>query len=264
MSLDGTLSANERNDVISAVQRRVRYKREWGMYAFNAYFHASGPSFREVFIFMKEAIPFWKQLIFSKTLLSKNKSHKIAYISALTTFAIVANFLEFKFMDSQFSLTIVVALLIGIIVGPFYGFFACVMGDFIGYIVNPAYIYMWWVALSTGSFALFSGLIFNFLPTRRKWLVFVKLAVICITTFGFCTIFVNSTGFYFYNKAMGFSTGVIDFMAERFGGETTFWAYVVYRLFFKGQIWNSLFNYTLLFIAVPALNNVKPLKLHLY
>jgi len=213
---------------------------------------------------MKKAIPFWKKLIFSETLLSKNRSHKIAYIAVMTTFAIAANFLEFKFMDNQFSLTIIVALLIGILVGPFYGFFACILGDFIGYIVNPAYIYMWWVGLSTGSFALLSGLIFNLVPTKRKWLVFIKLGGICIFTFAFCTILINSTGFYYYNKAMGFSAGIVDFMAKRFGGETTFWAYVFYRLFFKGQIWNSLFNYALLFIAVPALNNVKTLKLHLY
>ena len=213
---------------------------------------------------VKKKTPFWKQLLFSKVLLSKNKSHKIAYVAVMTAFAIVANFLEFKFMDNQFSLTIIVALLVGILVGPVYGFCACFLGDFIGFLVHPAYIYMPWVGASTGGFALFSGLIFNFVPTRKKWLVFIKLALICFVTFILCTIVINSTGFYYYNQAIGFSKGVVDFMAERYGGETTFWAYVVYRLFFKGQIWNSLFNYALLFIAVPALNSIKPLKLRLY
>jgi len=107
-------------------------------------------------------------------------------------------------------------------------------------------------------------LIFNFVPTKKKWLVFVKLAVICIATFAVCTILINSTGFYIYNKKMGFSQAVVDYAATRYGTDATFWVYVAYRLFFKGQIWNSIANYTLFFIAVPALNNIKPLKLRLY
>lgn len=213
---------------------------------------------------LRKKTPFWKQILFSKAVLSKKTSHKIAYVAVMTSFAIVTNFLEFKFMENQFSLTIVVALLIGLLVGPLYGFFACFFGDFIGFLVHPAYVYMPWVGFSTGCFALFSGLIFNFVPSRKKWFIYIKMALICVVTFVFCTIMINSTGFYYYNHKVGFTKGVVDFMAERFGGETTFWAYVVYRLFFKGQIWNSIFNYALFFVAVPALNGIKPLKLQLY
>ena len=112
--------------------------------------------------------PFWKRLFFSRNLLSKNKSHKIAYVAVMTTFAIAANFLEFKFLDNQFSLTIIVALLIGILIGPLYGFCACFLGDFIGFLVHPAYVYMPWVGLSTAMFAFLAGLIFNFLPTSTS------------------------------------------------------------------------------------------------
>ncbi len=206
--------------------------------------------------------PFWKQLFFSKMLLSKNKSHKIAYIAVLTTFAIAANFLEIKFMDTQFSFTIITALLIGIMIGPLYGFAACVLGDFIGYIINPYNVYMYWIGLSTGMFAFLSGLLFNLIPSKKKWFVFVKLGAISLLTFVVCTISINSTGFYFYNKLV--NPAIIDAAAERFGGQTAFWAYVLYRLFIKGQIWNSLLNYTLLFVAIPALNGIKSLKLRLY
>lgn len=50
-----------------------------------------------------------KRLLFSATLAEKNASHKIAYISVMTAIVVVANmFFEFKFADTQFSLTIVV------------------------------------------------------------------------------------------------------------------------------------------------------------
>ncbi len=210
----------------------------------------------------EKKIPFWKRLLFSKTVLSKDKSHVIAYVAVLTTFAIAANFLDISLMDVKFSFSSVVASLIGILLGPLYGFCACFVGDFIGYLINPYNMYMYWVGLSTGCFALLSGLIFNLIPVKKKWFVFVKLAVICLTTFIVCTITINSTGFYFYNKLT--NPALIEAAGEKFGGQTTYWAYVIYRLFFKGQIWNSLANYALLFLAVPALNGVKALKLDLY
>ena len=205
----------------------------------------------------------WKELFFSKTLENKGKSHKIAYISVMTAFCVATNFFEFKFLDNQFSLTILVALLTGIIIGALFGFTACVLGDFIGFLVHPAYIYMPWVGLSTGMFALISGLVFNGFPTKNKWALWVKLAVVAILTFAVCTVGINSTGFYYYNRKMGFSTAVLDYVAERFGGELSFWVYIFYRLIFKGQIWNSLFNYVVFFVAVPTLARVKPLKIHI-
>jgi len=41
----------------------------------------------------------------------------------------------------------VVALLVGILLGPIYGFAACILGDFIGFLVNPYMYYMFWVGL---------------------------------------------------------------------------------------------------------------------
>ena len=210
--------------------------------------------------FTKEKL---KRVFFSPTLAEKNQSHKIAYIAVMTAFCIATNFFEFKFLDNQFSLTITVALLTGVIIGAAFGFTACVLGDFIGFLVNPAYIYMPWVGLSTGMFAFIGGIIFNGFPCEKKWAVWVKLGSVAILTFLVCTVGINSTGFYFYNRAMGFSTAVLDYIAERFGGEVSFWGYILYRLIFKGQIWNSLFNYALLFIFVPVISKVKALGLQL-
>jgi hypothetical protein len=205
----------------------------------------------------------WKEVLFSKTLAGKGKAHKIAYIAVMTAFCIVTNLFEFKFLDNQFSLTIAVALLSGVIIGAAFGFAACFLGDFIGFIVHPAYVYMPWVGLSTGMFAFISGIIFNGCPSQKKWVVWLKLFIVSLLTFFVCTIGINSTGFYYDNKGIGFSTAVVDYIAQRFGGGVSFFGYIVYRLIFKGQIWNSLFNYALFFVVVPMLSKVKALKIHI-
>ena len=56
---------------------------------------------------------------------------------------------------------------------------------------------------------------------------------------------------------MGFSTAVLNYVNEFFGKNVSFIAYVCYRLIFKGQIFNSIFNFALLFIALPALKKAK-------
>ena len=62
---------------------------------------------------------------------------------------------------------------------------------------------------------------------------------------------------------MSFSKPLLDYVAERFGGNADFFAYLCYRLFFKGQIINSAVNYALLFAAVPLLSLNAELKKYL-
>ncbi len=198
----------------------------------------------------------WKRFLLSDVIVGKNDSHKITSIGVMTALTIVTNFFEFKFFDNQFSLTIAVAVLTGIILGALFGFTACVLGDFIGFLFNPYNLYMPWVGLSTGMFAFISGIIFNGFPSE-KGTVWIKMSLVSLYTFFICTIGINSTGFYLYNKAIGFSAALVEYITERFGGGVSFWGYVIYRLFFKGQIWNSVFNYALLFIAVPTIQKIK-------
>lgn len=205
----------------------------------------------------------WRRLLFSATIRRKNDAHKLAYIAVMTAFLVASNVMEIKFLDNQFSVTVFVAMLSGGVLGSISGFVACVLGDFIGYMIHPAYIYMPWVGLSTGMFALLTGAILE-LPcgvmTTGK--LMAKLLLASLLTFLVCTIGINSTGFYLYNKSMGFSDAVVSYVAEKFGGErVTFWAYCFYRLIFKGQIINSAVNYVLVLYLVPLLNRLKPLDL---
>ena len=189
----------------------------------------------------------WKELLFSKTLAKKNASHKIAYIAVMTAFVVMANmFFEFKFADTQFSLTIVISALAGILIGPLFGFTACFLGDLVGFLYHSAgFAYMPWIGLSMGLTAFIAGLVVNGIPGKQKWFLYVKLGIVCLSTFLLCTVAINTTAFWLlYSK--------VDY-----------WTYLVTRLFVQGQIWNSLFNFVLLFFAVPALNRIKPLKIHI-
>lgn len=209
--------------------------------------------FKEVFCFMshtKEGVktaPKWKRLLFSKTLAGKNRSHKIAYIAVMTAFVVVANmFFEFKFADTQFSLTLVVSALAGLVIGPLFGFVACFLGDLVGFLYNSAgFAYMPWIGISMGVVALIAGLIVG-VPLKCRGALWLKLALVSAASFLVCTVAINTTAFWLlYAKNVPYFT------------------YLFTRIFVQGQIWNSLFNYALLFIVVPALGKVKPLKLQI-
>ncbi|MBP5177450.1 MAG: hypothetical protein ILP02_02570, partial [Clostridia bacterium] len=96
---------------------------------------------------------------------------------------------------------------------------------------------------------------------NRAWAKYLKVALFCLVSFFVCTIGINSFGFYIYNMNIGFSKAVRDYIAATFGGENvTFFGYVMYRLIFKLQILNSIFNYALVFIGFTAFSTIPPLK----
>jgi ECF transporter S component (folate family) len=190
----------------------------------------------------------WKTLLLSETLVKKRGSHKIAYIAVMTAFSVVANmFFEFKLAETQFSLTLLVSFLTGIIIGPLFGFVACFLGDLVGFLYHSAgFAYMPWIGISLGVTAAIAGLIVNGLPSKKAWFLYVKLALACLLSLTICTVLINTTAFWLlYNPKVDYAT------------------YLVSRLFIQGQIWNCLVNYALLFLALPPLAKVKPLKIHL-
>ncbi|MBR6737051.1 MAG: ECF transporter S component [Clostridia bacterium] len=202
-----------------------------------------------------------KKLMFSKTLISKTVAKKIAYIAVVTAFTVVSNAFEFKFSDVQFSLTVLISILSGIILGAGSGFCACLIGDFLGYIINSSgYIYMFWVGLTTAVMAFISGVIFNNIKLNFKGAIIVKTIIVCLLTFLLGTILINTTGFYVYNKTIGFSPAVLQYFESAFGSEKSYLAYACYRFFFKGQIYNSLFNYGLAFIVIPLIKKLPFIK----
>ena len=196
---------------------------------------------------MARAKEAWKRVIFSSTLAGKNDSHKIAYIAVMTALIVVANmFFEFKFAETQFSFTLAISALTGFMIGPIFGFVACFLGDLVGFLYHSAgFAYLPWIGISMGLTASIAGLCAE-LPLSFKGGKYVKILLVAILSFTLCTVAINTTAFWLlYASGVPYTT------------------YLISRLFVQGQIWNSLFNYTLLFIAVPALSKVKALGFNL-
>ncbi|MBQ4268365.1 MAG: ECF transporter S component [Clostridia bacterium] len=189
---------------------------------------------------------FWSRLLFPDYLYKKSIGKKIAYIAAFTAFCVIANtFFEFKLMDTQFSVTIAVSALMGLLLGPVLGFCACFLGDLIGFLANTGgFMYMPWVGIALGLTAFLSGFTVAALPFRFKGGLYVKLAVACILSFTVSTVLVNTTAFWLL-----YAKGV------------HYWTYLFTRLFVRGQIYNCIFNYALIYALVPLLNGIKPLKI---
>lgn len=202
--------------------------------------------------------------LFSDFLKKLSASKKIAFISLFTAISTLSNmFLEARVFDVQYSLTIAFSFYNGIILGPLFGFVSCFLGDLIGYFINNwGQLYMPWVGISTGTFAFISGIVFHF-KSDKATAMFLKLAIFTVTSFIICTVAINSTGFYFYNRKMGFSDAVLSY-AESLTGkrQTSYFIYLLYRLIFKGQIFNSLFNYAILFVTLPLFKKIPYLNVN--
>ena len=212
---------------------------------------------------LKLRVPLWKRILFTEAILEKSDAQQIAYIGVVTAFCIVSNLFELKFATTQFSLTIFSSILAGLLIGPLLGFWAVFLGDGIGYILNSGgFPYYWWVALSVATMALISGLIMR-IPFRFRGSIYVKLSIICLLTFILCTGMINSLGMYYLGLPLYMPKDVLKAATEMFGGELTFGIYLLIRFFILGQIWNSVVNYILLFIAIRVLKAIKPLKLDL-
>ena len=189
----------------------------------------------------------WKRALFSPTLMDKSLSHRLAYIAVVTALVVVCNmFFEFKLAETQFSFTLVVSSLAGILIGPLFGFVACFLGDLVGFLYHSAgFAYLPWIGISMGVTAFLAGIIVGGVQSKTSWFLYVKLGVVCLLTFAVCTVAINTTAFWIlYSK--------VDY-----------WTYFVTRIFVQGQIWNTLLNSALLFIVVPMLQRIKPLKIYI-
>jgi len=183
-----------------------------------------------------------KRILFSELMEDLSKTQKIAYISVMTALLVICNmFFEFKFADTQYSLTILFSVMAGIIIGPIFGFSACFLGDLVGFLYNSGgYPYYPWIGLAMGFIALISGLVMA-VEFKFKGGAYLKIAIISILTFFVCTIGINTTAFWIlYN-----------------GRVTPYYVYAGTRLFINGQIWNSLLNYALVFILYPIIVKLK-------
>lgn len=202
-------------------------------------------------------------LFFSPKLKNSSTGRRAAYIAVFAALSVIANtYLEVRVLDVQYSLTIFVCIIVGVALGPVAGFASSFAADLIGYAINSwGQLYMPWVGLSTALLSFFAGAVnLIFRNNCKKSAFYLKYLIVCMLSLFVCTVAINSTGFYFYNKAAGFSTAVINYVSERFGGGVGYFSYVCYRLFFKGQIFNNVTNYALVFLCMPVFSRIEAIK----
>ncbi len=193
------------------------------------------------------------KLLFSQCLRNKSHAKKVAYLGLLTAFNVVSNVLSFPTPIAQFSLTIVVSVVTGIIAGGISGFAVCVVADLIGYMINSfGYFYMPWVALSTGALALISAYVFK----NGFDKIYIKTLIVCLLSLVVCSVLINSTGLYFYYKLTNFDGGIVRYLNEYFNGRFTYFTFLICRLIFAGQLINNLLNYAVLFAVIPILKRL--------
>ena len=184
-----------------------------------------------------------KKLFSSDVMSDLTHTQKVAYIAVMTALLVVCNmFFEFKFADTQFSLTLFFSALAGMVIGPVFGFVAGFLGDLVGFLYNSGgFMYMPWIGLSMGLVALVSGLVMNLITFKNKFATYIKILIVALLTFLLCTVAINTTAFWIlYNTK-----------------KVPFFAYLVTRLFVQGQIWNSVFNYALLLVLYPTIIRIK-------
>ena len=186
------------------------------------------------------------KLLFSDLLVDKKPSRVIAYMAILAALNVAVNTFSLPLGFVQFSFTLFLAALTGILIGPVFGFVTCVLGDALGYFLGGAPgSFSPWIGLSMGVAAVIAALIFNGIPLKNKWGTYIKLTIICLLTFVVCTYAIGTTSAYYLWNFKGLS----------------YPAFARARL--SVQIWNNVGNSILLFVAVPALSRIKPLKMQI-
>ena len=189
--------------------------------------------------------PLFMRLFFSGAIThDTTPSKKVAYIAVTAAFLAVANMFEIKFADVQFSLTIAVSALAGVMLGAVFGCAAAFLGDLVGFLFNSGgFAYMPWVGINLAVIALLSGVIVGGINLRFRGGLVVKVTVLAVLSFFLCTVGINTTAFWLlYAKGVPYLT------------------YAVTRIFLGGQIYNCLVNYALLYIVIPVIAKLKIIK----
>ncbi len=168
---------------------------------------------------------------------SLNKTQKIVYIAILSALSICCNtFLEIPLGNFKFSFTITIGFIAGYMLGGTFGFVVGFVSDLIGGIIMPQGVYNPLLALSSGLFGFFSGVLFTYFKGND----YVKVAIYSVIVFIVCSMFLNTLGLYVYMK----------------GQFNTFWAFLVYRL--PTQSINAAGNCAICMAMVAILPRILP------
>lgn len=93
--------------------------------------------------------------------------------------------------------------LLGVLFGPTVGFFAGVLVDIIGYLINPIGAFLPWLMLITGLEGMIYGLVLYNLKPEKTYKQFIRItvarAIVCVV----CNLCLNTWALYSYGFIVG-------------------------------------------------------------
>jgi len=136
---------------------------------------------------------------------SKKRTRFIAYSAVFSAISVILNAVTIPFAVSGFAITFtyIPNFFAGALLGPFAGLLVGLIGDSLGFAINPTGIWNPFVFVSSGLIGLISGLIFHF---GKKILPDVKARSFILTAVSFAFIFLiasnlNTIGLWLYYGA---------------------------------------------------------------
>ncbi len=192
-----------------------------------------------------------KRTFFSKYFLELSVGKKTAYLGVFIALAVAANILSVDVTASlKISFTYVVAFFTGAIFGPLMGFAVCFFGDIVAFLL-PAGGGVYWplTGICSGLLAFIPGMVMNNLRFSFRGGVYVKALISVLSMYLLVTCSLGAYSNYLYVKYVVYA-----------GREytTAFGAYLAGKLAFSTAV--SAANYISVFLLIPVLNSVRPLR----
>lgn len=180
-----------------------------------------------------------------------SEAKKAAYLGVFMALAIVANVYS---IDVSPQLKISFNYLVGFFAGTFFGalggFIILFLGDLLAFLLSSGGGYYWFLTgIATGLLAFIPGVVMNTVRLPFRGGVYVKAAVSVVLMYLLVTCGFGALSNYLYIKLYLYHG---DY-------QKTFFVYLSGKLLFSTVV--SAVNYVLVFLLIPVLNAVKPLKI---
>ncbi|MFW5780580.1 MAG: folate family ECF transporter S component [Bacillota bacterium] len=160
---------------------------------------------------------------------------KIAVISVLTAISILLNVYTVLLKNFAVSFAYIPPFLAGALLGPFSGLAVGLVGDIMGWVINPLGPFNPFIAVSSGLLGFIPGMVFKF----SRFNDYLKIFMSFILIFIICTTTLNTVGLWLM-----------------YGGGRTFLAYLAVRLPLQAPVWAiNLVIVAIVFKPVRMLEN---------
>lgn len=139
-------------------------------------------------------------MLFSAYFRSLSAAKKVALLAVFIALSIVVNCFSIDVTASnKIAFTYVVCFFAGFLLGGVPAFGIALLGDVIGYLVNPVGVY-WLFGLTLGVYAFLMGVVMNFKvrAEENKAIPYVRAAVALLLGYLLITVLLNSAVNYWY------------------------------------------------------------------